>query len=96
MRGDGLFTESAIAAIIFKIKLSALTNFIQKHQILGKVSACVWRIECQKRGLPHAHILFWTDFDTQDIDAVDAAINASSLKNSPFLMSKAWCPIFAN
>jgi hypothetical protein len=37
MRGDGVFAESAIAAIISKIKLSVLMNFIQKHQILGKV-----------------------------------------------------------
>jgi hypothetical protein len=41
MRGDGIFADSAIAAITFKIKLSALMNFIQKHQILGKVSAFV-------------------------------------------------------
>jgi hypothetical protein len=45
MRGDGIFADSAIAAIIFKIRLSASMNFIQKHQILGKVSAFVWRIE---------------------------------------------------
>jgi hypothetical protein len=96
MRGDGVFAHSAIAAIIFKIKLSPLMNFIQKHQILSKVSAFVWRIEYQKRGLLHVHILFWTDFDTQDIDAVDAVINARYRKNSPFLMTKAWCPIFAN
>jgi hypothetical protein len=37
MRGDGIFADSAIAAIIFKIKLSALMNFIQKLQILGKI-----------------------------------------------------------
>jgi hypothetical protein len=95
LRGDGAFADSAIAAIIFKIKLSALMNFIQKHQILGKVSAFVWRIEYQKRGLPHAHILFWTDLDTQDIDAVDMMINARYPKKSPFLMTKAWYPIFA-
>jgi hypothetical protein len=71
-------------------------NFIQKHQIMGKVSAFVWRIEYQKRGLPHVHVLFWTDFDTQDIDAVDEAINARYPKNSPFLMTKVRCPIFAN
>jgi hypothetical protein len=41
MRRDGVFADSAIAAIIFKIKLSALMDFIQKHQILGKVSAFV-------------------------------------------------------
>jgi hypothetical protein len=84
MRGDGAFADSAMAAIIFKIKLSALIDFIRKHQILGKVSAFVWRIEYQKRRLPHAHILFWTDFDTQDIDAVDAVINARSPNNSLF------------
>jgi hypothetical protein len=59
-------------------------NFIQNHQILGKALAFVWRIEYQKRGLPHAHILFWADFDTQDINAVDAVINARYPKNSPF------------
>jgi hypothetical protein len=48
MRGDGVFADSAIAAIIFKIKLSALMNLIQEHQILGKVSAFVWKIEYQK------------------------------------------------
>jgi hypothetical protein len=57
IQGDGVFDDSAIAAIIFKIKLSALMNFIQKHQILSKVSAFVWRIEYQKRSHPHAHIL---------------------------------------
>jgi hypothetical protein len=64
MRGDDVFADSAIAAIIFKIKLSAFMNFIQKHKILGKVSAFVWRIEYQQRGLPYTHITFWTDFDT--------------------------------
>jgi hypothetical protein len=49
MRSDGVFANSAIAAIIFKIKLSALTNFVQKFQILGKVSAFVWRIKYQNR-----------------------------------------------
>jgi hypothetical protein len=48
MRGDDVFANSAIAAVVFKIKLSALMNFIQKHQILGKVSAFVWRIEYRK------------------------------------------------
>jgi hypothetical protein len=56
----------------------------------------VWRIEYQKRALPHAHIFFWTDFDTQDDDAVDAVINARYPKNSPFLMTKEWYPIFTN
>jgi hypothetical protein len=95
-RGHGVFADSATAAIIFNIKLSALMNSIQKHQILGKVSAFVWRIEYQKRGLPHVHILFWTDFNTQNINAIDTVINARYSKNSPFLITKAWCPIFVN
>jgi hypothetical protein len=37
MRGDGIFADSGIAAIIFTSKLSALMKFIQKSQILGKV-----------------------------------------------------------
>jgi hypothetical protein len=64
MRGDGVFADSGMAAIMCKIKLSTLMNFIRTHRILGKVSAFVWRIEYQKRGLPHAHIFFWADFDT--------------------------------
>jgi hypothetical protein len=84
MRGDGVFADSAIAAIIFKIKLYALMNFVQKHHFFGKISAFVWRIECQKGGLPHAHILFSIDFDAQDIGAVDVMINARYPKHSPF------------
>jgi hypothetical protein len=42
-------------------------KFIQKKVIFGKGSAFVWRIDYQKRGLPYAHILFWSDFDTQDV-----------------------------
>jgi hypothetical protein len=49
-----------------------------------------------KARLPHAHTLFWTDFDTQGIIAVDAVINTKYPKNSPFLMAKAWCPIFVS
>jgi hypothetical protein len=76
MRSDGVFADSAIALIMFKIKLSAVMNFIQIHQILGKVSAFVWRIEYQTSGLPHAYIFFGTDFEIQDIDAVNAVTNA--------------------
>jgi hypothetical protein len=37
-----------------------------------------------KEGLPYTHILFWADFDTQDIDTVDAVISARYPKNAPF------------
>jgi hypothetical protein len=57
-RGPETFADSAMTAIICKSKLSALMKFIQHHQILGNISAFVWRIEYQQRGLSHAHILF--------------------------------------
>jgi hypothetical protein len=48
MRGDGGFADSAIAAIIFKAKLSASMKFIQRNQILSQVSAFAWGIEYKK------------------------------------------------
>jgi hypothetical protein len=59
-------------------------KFIQRRHILGKVSAFAWRIEYQKRGLPHAHILFWSDFDTQCVHARKTIINVRYPKDSPF------------
>jgi hypothetical protein len=41
IRGDGVFAGSAIPAMIFKTKLFALMQLIQKSQILGTVSALV-------------------------------------------------------
>jgi hypothetical protein len=58
-------------------------NFIQKHQILGRVSVFVWRIEYQKDIFHMLISSFWTDFDTQGIDAVDAVTSARYLKTSP-------------
>jgi hypothetical protein len=81
-QGREIFADSAISAIIFKTKLSALMQFIQKHEILGRVSGFVSRIEYQKRSLPHAHGLFWRDFETQDIQAVESVINVRYLKDS--------------
>jgi hypothetical protein len=57
-RDGGTFSDSAMTTIVFKAKLSALMKSIKDHEILGKVSGFAWRIEYQKQGLPHAHILF--------------------------------------
>jgi hypothetical protein len=43
----------------------------------------VRRIEYQKHGLPYAHILFWTNFHTRDIAAVESVIHVSCPKESP-------------
>jgi hypothetical protein len=73
-----------MSVIIFKATFSALMKFIQQKQILGKISAFVWRIEYQKTWLPHTHILFWTDFDTQNIPHVEVVINVRYSKRSTF------------
>jgi hypothetical protein len=57
-RDRGTFSDSATTVIVFKAKLSALMKFIKDHEIMGKASGFVWRIEYQKRGLPDAHIFF--------------------------------------
>jgi hypothetical protein len=51
-RDRGSFSDSAMTPIVVKAMLSALMKFIEDHEILGKVSGFVWRIEYQKRGLP--------------------------------------------
>jgi hypothetical protein len=54
-------------------------QFIARRKILGTIKGYVWRIEYQKRGLPHAHILFWADFDPENIDAAETVINVRYL-----------------
>ncbi|XP_042027196.1 uncharacterized protein LOC121774371 [Salvia splendens] len=44
---------------IFKVKLDNLIRDLKTNQIFGAVKAVVYTIEFQKRGLPHAHILFF-------------------------------------
>ncbi|KAA6355890.1 MAG: putative ATP-dependent DNA helicase PIF1 [Streblomastix strix] len=46
-----------IVSKILIIMQQELLDDIVKHHILGKVSCYCYRIEFQKRGLPHAHIL---------------------------------------
>ena len=46
-----------LVARVFKFKLYALLDDIEKHHVLGKPIAKIHVIEFQKRGLPHAHIL---------------------------------------
>ncbi|XP_071697343.1 uncharacterized protein [Rutidosis leptorrhynchoides] len=46
-------------ARLFKVKLDELMQDLMQHHIFGTSVAGVYRIEFQKRGLPHAHILIW-------------------------------------
>jgi hypothetical protein len=49
-----------LVTCVFNLKLDALLKDI-KDGVLGNVIAKIWFIEFQKRGLPHAHILFILD-----------------------------------
>ncbi|XP_060969574.1 uncharacterized protein LOC133036831 [Cannabis sativa] len=44
---------------VFEIKLFQLMEDLKNQQPFGKIIACIYTIEFQKRGLPHAHILLF-------------------------------------
>ena len=44
-------------ARVFRAKFEMLKVELLKKQIFGEVAACVYVIEFQKRGFPHAHLL---------------------------------------
>uniref|UniRef100_A0A3Q7IW56 Helitron helicase-like domain-containing protein n=1 Tax=Solanum lycopersicum TaxID=4081 RepID=A0A3Q7IW56_SOLLC len=44
---------------VFQIKLFQLMQDLKKQQPFGKIIACLYTTEFQKRGLPHAHILLF-------------------------------------
>ncbi|XP_023734499.3 uncharacterized protein LOC111882374 [Lactuca sativa] len=48
-----------IIAHIFRIKVRAFINFLKEDKTFGDVSAYLYTIEFQKRGLPHCHTLLW-------------------------------------
>ena len=66
--------NAVLLARIFQQKKRSLISYIKDSKIFGKVKGLLWRDEYQKRGLPHCHLLLWTDFDTNDVDALDKII----------------------
>ncbi len=71
---------------MFKIKLKELINDIHKKHIMGCMNVGIYVIECQKRGLPHAHILifFVKNYKPHTIEDVDHMISVelSNLKTN--------------
>ncbi len=63
---------------VFKIKLKELINDMHKKHILGRTIAKIYVIECQKRGLSHAHIFifFAEDRKPHTVEYVDHMISA--------------------
>ncbi|XP_076036406.1 uncharacterized protein LOC143022191 [Oratosquilla oratoria] len=48
-----------IVSRVFKLKVDQLMRELLTDKIFGEVSAHLYSIEWQKRGLPHVHILLW-------------------------------------
>lgn len=67
-----------IVSRIFNVKSKQLLDDLTKKQIFGKVSAYVYVIEFQKRGLPHMHLLLiMADADKpKSVDMFDAVVCA--------------------
>jgi hypothetical protein len=63
---------------VFKIKLKELINDIHKKHILERTIVGIYVIECQKHGLPHAHIFifFAEDYKPHIVEDVDHMISA--------------------
>jgi hypothetical protein len=61
---------------IFKQYLEKIIDYFKKSKILGTIKASVVRIEFQKRGMPHAHLLLWTDCDLNDPISIEKYVSA--------------------
>ena len=59
--GESATNRPMLIARVFKQKLKALVKRVMKGDLFGKVLAHVGTVEFQKRGIPHAHLLFILD-----------------------------------
>ncbi|KAL4090226.1 hypothetical protein QTP88_025121 [Uroleucon formosanum] len=57
------------------LEMKSLMNFIVKYYVFGETRCWMYSVECQKRGLPHAHILIWLveKIRPNEVDAVISA-----------------------
>ncbi|XP_021986751.1 uncharacterized protein LOC110883256 [Helianthus annuus] len=63
---------------LFKIKLDSITKDLKDKKIFGELSAAVYTVEFQKRGLPHAHICIFLKPESKllSIDHLDKFVSA--------------------
>ena len=64
-----------ILARVFRLKIAHFTQLVMKSRIFGAVRCYIYTVEWQKRGLPHAHFLFWlqTKIHANEIDSIVCA-----------------------
>ena len=71
---------------VFKMKLKMLLDDLTVRQVLGRITAHMYVIEFQKRGLPHAHILLFSHEkdvpqSSEDFDKIVCAELPDPVKN---------------
>ncbi|XP_076888524.1 uncharacterized protein LOC143538972 [Bidens hawaiensis] len=80
-----------ILSRIFKMKLDSIIKDLKEKKLLGRVSAFVYTVEFQKRGLPHAHLCLFLhpDHKLPSVENVDQFICAEipDEKEDPTLYS---------
>jgi len=59
-RRQFVFTEHPdLVARVFHDKMLALLRFLRTSETLGSIIGHIWKVEFQKRGLPHVHVLLY-------------------------------------
>ena len=61
MPGQAVEDRPDIVARVFHMKLKQLKDDIVTAKVFGDVQALTYRVEFQKRGLPHVHMLAWME-----------------------------------
>ena len=61
MPGQTFEDRPDIVARVFHMKLKQLKDDIVTAKVFGDVQALTYRVEFQKRGLPHVHMLAWME-----------------------------------
>ncbi|CAG7893082.1 unnamed protein product [Brassica rapa] len=75
--GDSPNDRPDIECRVFKMKLDQLLDDFKKGTFFAPYTAALHRIEFQKRGLPHAHILLWFgDHSRTPKEEIDKIISA--------------------
>ena len=80
-RGQTPEDRPDIISRVFHIKMQQLKNDILRGKTFGKAKALTYRVEFQKRGLPHVHMLVWLE---------DEALTKTGIGIEQ--VSRAWIP----
>ena len=77
-QGQAPHDRPDVVARVFRLKLSSLLHDIRVRHVLGTVIASIHVVEFQKRGLPHAHMLFILDQENKlrESEEVDMVVCA--------------------